>query len=61
MSEQTTSSPTTKTENPAGSPKVDIGPSDYKRFEALLKGVIAVPKEEAVAADKREGKNPRKR
>lgn len=51
MTEQTTPK-TTTTENPAGSPKVRFE-ADYERFELLLKGVVAVPKEEASAVEHR--------
>ena len=36
----------TRTENPAGSPKVKTGLADFKRFEAVLKGVVSVPRDE---------------
>ncbi len=45
----------TRTENPAGSPKVKIGHSDFERFEAVLRGVVSVPKEEAESLKKKRG------
>jgi hypothetical protein len=46
-------SPTTTTENPAGSPKVSIGTADYERFKSLLSGVVSVPKKKATATENR--------